>query len=230
MPYTDITLLPLPMKRTADEVNFVSKSDAWIASFGAFTTEINAASDYINSQGVLTNAAYDTVVADTTSLLSQQVTDGAQAVSDALDELALATTQKSLSVISASEALSSETTSASTVGFLGEWSDQTGAYSTPTSVTHNNRLWQLAASLADITLSEPSVSSDWVVTGNVFLETGDTILTRNPTDKPLPSYLLCDGSAYNTTTYSLLFAILSSGTLPDIPEIDEAQTFIKTGL
>ena len=28
-------------------------------------------------------------------------------------------------------------------------------------------------------------------------------------------YLLCDGSAYNTTTYAALYAVLNVGTLPD---------------
>ena len=36
-----------------------------------------------------------------------------------------------------------------------------------------------------------------------------------PTTNIPSDYLLCDGSSYNTTTYSALFAVLGTNTLPD---------------
>lgn len=47
----------------------------------------------------------------------------------------------------------------------------------------------------------------------------------------IPSWLLCDGSAYDTAVYADLYAVLGSATLPNIsPEDDEINYYIKTGL
>ncbi len=50
---------------------------------------------------------------------------------------------------------------ATVVGFVGNWSDQTGAASVPTAVYHDGIYWQLLVDVADITLTEPGVTSDW---------------------------------------------------------------------
>jgi len=41
-------------------------------------------------------------------------------------------------------------------------------------------------------------------------------ITMWPTTTAPTGYFLCDGSAYNTTTYAALFAVLGTGTLPDL--------------
>jgi len=46
-------------------------------------------------------------------------------------------------------------------GFVGRWADQTGAASIPTAVYHSGTYWVLMADIADITASEPGVTSDW---------------------------------------------------------------------
>lgn len=45
--------------------------------------------------------------------------------------------------------------------YKGNWSDLSGALTQPASVKHNNQYWLLNTDLADITQSEPSVSTDW---------------------------------------------------------------------
>lgn len=57
----------------------------------------------------------------------------------------------------------SATISQASANFKGAWSSLTGAVSRPASVSHNNKFWALLpASLANITLSQPGVSADWI--------------------------------------------------------------------
>jgi WD40 repeat protein len=74
-----------------------------------------------------------------------------------------------LSAATASEA------SAAAVGaanYKGEWSALTGALGIPASVSHNNSVWLLTESVADVTAVEPGVDPVWfALTGAVDLET-----------------------------------------------------------
>ena len=77
---------------------------------------------------------------------------------------------------SAAAAASSASDAASSANFVGLWSAQTGAANIPYSVAHNGISWQLLNNLADVTTSEPSVTSDWqAIDPNFFeaLETAD---------------------------------------------------------
>lgn len=51
---------------------------------------------------------------------------------------------------------------ASSSNFVGLWSSLTGALSKPATVSHNGLFWALANNLANVTLSEPGITSDWV--------------------------------------------------------------------
>jgi len=64
----------------------------------------------------------------------------------------------------------SATVAAASANFVGAWGDQTGAASVPLSVAHDDEVWLLLDDLADITASEPGVSSDWVTAGVLSLE------------------------------------------------------------
>lgn len=60
-------------------------------------------------------------------------------------------------------ASSSATIAQASANFKGAWSSLTGAVSRPASVSHNNKFWALLpASLANITLSQPGVTADWI--------------------------------------------------------------------
>jgi len=55
-----------------------------------------------------------------------------------------------------------ETAALSAANFSGEWSTLTGALAIPVSVSHNDTVWLLKESLADVTASEPGVTADWI--------------------------------------------------------------------
>jgi hypothetical protein len=78
------------------------------------------------------------------------------------DEIAAAASASTASAAALSAA-NSEANAASLANFKGLWSAQTGALNKPASVDHNGAFWGLLNNLADVTTSEPGVSSDWVV-------------------------------------------------------------------
>lgn len=64
--------------------------------------------------------------------------------------------------------------------FLGIWGDLTGPAPRGSSVKHNNRFWIAVDDIADVTASEPGVSSDWTsVGGGVVVQrvSTDTVMT-----------------------------------------------------
>ena len=77
--------------------------------------------------------------------------------------------------------------------FKGEWSTLTGALAIPASVSHENAVYVLKNSLADVTLSEPGTGSpsDWIgvslpapgADGNVLTSDGTTWLSEPPSEK-----------------------------------------------
>lgn len=70
-----------------------------------------------------------------------------------------------------SELASSESalTSEANANFKGLWADLTGSLNIPATVSHNGKSWQLLNDLADVTASEPSVTSDWQPVNDVDL-------------------------------------------------------------
>jgi hypothetical protein len=65
--------------------------------------------------------------------------------------------------VSETNAAASEDVAQSSANYIGEWSDQVGAATVPTCVSHSNRYWQLTEDLADITAKEPGVDSEWML-------------------------------------------------------------------
>lgn len=61
----------------------------------------------------------------------------------------------------AEDAIASASIATSAANFKGEWSPLTGSLAVPASVYHDGRHWNLLNDLADVTTSEPGVSSDW---------------------------------------------------------------------
>lgn len=62
----------------------------------------------------------------------------------------------------ASNASDSADIAVASANFKGQWSNLTGALNVPAAVYHSNKFWILLNNLADVTLSEPGVSADWV--------------------------------------------------------------------
>lgn len=63
---------------------------------------------------------------------------------------------------SAAAAALSEDAAASAANFAGVWSTLTGPLNIPASVYHSSQFWILLNNLADVTTSEPGVTSDWL--------------------------------------------------------------------
>lgn len=71
---------------------------------------------------------------------------------------------------SASIALASSNAAQASAAFKGNWSSLTGSITRPSSVYHNGKFWLLLpASLANVTLSQPGVSADWLEFGTKLL-------------------------------------------------------------
>lgn len=85
----------------------------------------------------------------------------------------LATTNAAISVLDdALDALNA---------FKGTWSSLTGALAQPASVYHNGAIWVLLADLADVTTSEPGVTTDWSkVSERVLMEASGAITAGDP--------------------------------------------------
>ncbi len=86
---------------------------------------------------------------------------------------------------SATAAEISANISAASANFQGVWADLTGAANKPFSVENAGGVWALNVDLADITTSEPGVTSDWtLVTGQKYVTpvagaTLSTVLINN---------------------------------------------------
>ena len=73
-----------------------------------------------------------------------------------------ATAQASAAVGAAIAANDAKIVALAAANFKNLWSNLTGSLNTPASVKHNGRFWLLLNNLANVTASEPGVSSDWI--------------------------------------------------------------------
>jgi hypothetical protein len=67
---------------------------------------------------------------------------------------------------SATSATASEAGALSAANYKGEWSALTGALNIPASASNGGAVYVLKVNLADVTTSEPGVTSDWIVISN----------------------------------------------------------------
>lgn len=92
----------------------------------------------------------------------QRWTDDVNLLGSEVDVLATQAEVDALSASnSATSASNSATVSQAAANLVGNWDDQTGALNTPASVAHEGSFWALLNDLADVTTSEPGVTSDW---------------------------------------------------------------------
>lgn len=108
-------------------------------------------------------------------------------------------------VSAASAAALSEANAASTANFKGIWSSLTGALNKPASVSHNGTIWALLNNLANVALSQPGVTTDWVyVSGSGAPYTPTTALVTQAVVGG--RYALTNATAQAAATNSLLYS------------------------
>ena len=141
-----ITALPTPPDPN-DRATFNTRAYPWSVAQQTLATEANAvaANVYANAQDAADQAALAT-------------TNGAAQVALAADQAALAGDHATAA------ALSSEAARA-IANFAGVWSTLTGPLSKPATVYHAGLFYVLVNSLANVALSEPGVTADWIASG-----------------------------------------------------------------
>ena len=72
------------------------------------------------------------------------------------------------------EALDASALAQAAANFQGNWTALTGPLAVPASVRHNGEYWMLLNDLANVATSQPGVSADWSVIGNLR-KSGDTM-------------------------------------------------------
>ena len=77
-----------------------------------------------------------------------------------------ASTSETNAAASATASASSEASAAGSANYKGEWSTLTGALNIPASVSKSTNLYILKLNLADVTSSEPGVTTDWILLGS----------------------------------------------------------------
>jgi hypothetical protein len=94
------------------------------------------------------------------------------AAQEALSSADIAVAAAEESAESAAESADSASLALALSNYVGSWSSATGAASKPASYGHNGAVWALNVDLADITLSEPSLSNDdWQIASQATLTT-----------------------------------------------------------
>lgn len=118
----------------------------------------------------------------------ENLSPGAKALADASYNNALDAQGSATSALaSKSAAATSEANAAATANLKGTWSSLTGAIAKPASVSHNGAIWGLLNNLADVTLSQPGVTADWVWISGAF---PTQRINTNTTAVPNVSYVL----------------------------------------
>lgn len=135
MVWPTITPLPTAPRRGDAPATFSSNANAWVAAMGTFTTQVNAAGGYIDTQ---------VLAAETAKTDAETAEAGAQAAE--------------------ANTLLLEASVIATANFKGNWSDLVGALAKPASVAHDGVVWLLLNNLADVTTSEPAAgNTDWQI-------------------------------------------------------------------
>jgi hypothetical protein len=164
MAFLPITTLPDAPRRGDAPDTFTTKANDFVAALPEFVADVNSAGTYFDQKIVDAETA---------------VSDCNQAVLDAQAQVTLAAGQVALAHAEfvAAQGVRSDCEEVlidcenvldsiqSTANFKGEWALLTGVLNMPSSVSHNNAIWNLLVNLPDVTASEPSLSnSDWFLT------------------------------------------------------------------
>ena len=143
--------------RNDPQTKFSNDVGNFLPYFNSVGPEYNILGDWVNDQVIY----IDSAILDGQTAIDNSVAEAAQSAVDAENSAEL---------------------SNANANFKGYWSNLTGSLNIPAAVSHNGKSWQLVANLADVALSEPGVSADWLeikftpetiqVSGNFTAEAG----------------------------------------------------------
>jgi hypothetical protein len=152
-----INALPAPPDPN-DRGTFNTRAYPWSVAQQTLATEVGA---------VASNVYANAQVAEEQAELA--TTNGAAQVALAAQQAELATTngaaQVALAAGHASNAQLSAFAAEAVANFAGVWSTLTGPLSKPATVYHAGLFYVLVNSLANVALSEPGVTADWIASG-----------------------------------------------------------------
>lgn len=161
--YPVIPELPDPPLRTDGRVDFARKGSVFLGAFPAMRAAFNDAGAWVQTT-LATILGYKNAAEQAVSDAEDQVVLAANQVTAAQGYATTAGNRALDAEGAANEASQYAQIAAATANFKGEWGDLTGPLAIPASVYHSGSYWQLLNNLADVTLSEPGVSSDWIGT------------------------------------------------------------------
>lgn len=211
--------LPVHPSRGDDPDNFRPEADAFVAALPSFGTQLNSLASNVYDNAVEAEAEATAAAASAVDATN----NGAAQVTLAAAQVTLATTEADRAESEADRAQGYADDIAAAVNFKGEWNTLTGALNMPATVFHSSYYWVLLNNLADVTASEPGVSADWELVAGTW-QIGDVKYSNNTSQYTSPTWLPCDGSAYNEVTYAGLAAMLGKrfATIADPSTVDSS--------
>lgn len=149
----------VPIRKEAKE-DFSRKASVFIGWVPTFRAAVNDAGAWIQS-AVATVFGYKQDAEQAKADAEQAVTDAQGHANQAMAFAEDSGTYALESEGYAQQANSYAQLAQALAGFVGDWSELTGDLDIPASTYHGGAYWVLLRYVADVTLSEPGVSSDW---------------------------------------------------------------------
>ena len=154
--------------RMTDKLNLEPSAIVTLNAATGVNVTVNYLQQAIDTTAALTQVQQAVVDAQDQVTLAEAAaalatTNGSAQVTLAADQVTLAEAEVAL----AQQAVIDADIAASSANNKGSWSALTGALAIPASVNHDDNIWVLNVNIADITLSEPSVSNtDYTIAGS----------------------------------------------------------------
>lgn len=153
MTYPEIPDLPPAPLRSQPEDQYAATASTFVGAMTLWTQAVNTAGAWIQTT-LATILGYRNESASAKA--------GAESARDTAQGHASSAANSASNALGyASDAAAFADIAAANANFAGQWSSLTGPLNIPATVFHNGVYWVLLNDLADVTLSEPGVTTDW---------------------------------------------------------------------
>lgn len=113
-------------------------------------------------------------------------------------------TDKAEIMIAQDNALNASASAVAGANYKGEWSTLTGAYSVPSSVSHDGVVWLLKENIANITIEEPGTSAKWLPVSNYGRLDAPNLFASRNTFQFNEAQIVLKGTTEGATAYSYM--------------------------